>query len=293
MQSERAKPLCSPRFANRANQKGAKFKRQRGEIKTIIMEKIVSLGIVESYFEKLKANLAVDAAIVGGGPSGLVAAYYMAKAGKKVALYERNLAPGGGMWGGAMMFNDIVVQAEATPILDEMGVSYRPYKDGMFILDSVHATSALIYAATRAGATIFNCYSVEDVVFQDEEVRGLVVNWAPVMRERMHVDPLVIMAKTVLEGTGHDCMVARLVARKNGVKLDTPTGEVIGERSLNVELGEQTTVENTKEVYPGLFVSGMAANGVSGSFRMGPIFGGMLLSGKKAAELMMAKIDAK
>lgn len=293
MQSERAKPLCSPRSANCATQKGAKLKRQRGEIKTIIMEKIVSLGIVESYFEKLKANLAVDAAIVGGGPSGLVAAYYLAKAGKKVALYERNLAPGGGMWGGAMMFNDIVVQAEATPILDEMGVSYRPYKDGMFILDSVHATSALIYAATRAGATIFNCYSVEDVVFQDEEVRGLVVNWAPVMRERMHVDPLVIMAKTVLEGTGHDCMVARLVARKNGVKLDTPTGEVVGERSLNVELGEQTTVENTKEVYPGLFVSGMAANGVSGSFRMGPIFGGMLLSGKKVADLMMAKIDAK
>ena len=65
---------------------------------------------------------------------------------------------------------------------------------------------------------------------------------------------------------------------------------VIGERSLNVELGEQTTVENTKEIYPGLFVSGMAANGVSGSFRMGPIFGGMLMSGKKAAELICEKL---
>ena len=50
-------------------------------------------------------------------------------------------------------------------------------------------------------------------------------------------------------------------------------------------------VENTKEIYPGLFVSGMAANGVSGSFRMGPIFGGMLMSGKKAAELICAKLD--
>jgi ribulose 1,5-bisphosphate synthetase/thiazole synthase len=49
-------------------------------------------------------------------------------------------------------------------------------------------------------------------------------------------------------------------------------------------------VENTKEIYPGLFVSGMAANGVSGSFRMGPIFGGMLMSGKKAAELICEKL---
>lgn len=257
----------------------------------IIMEKVVSQGIVKSYFDKLISNLEVDAAIVGGGPSGLVAAYYLAKAGKRVALYERKLAPGGGMWGGAMMFNDIIVQSNALPILDELGVSYRHYEDDAYVLDSVHATSALIYAATKAGVTIFNCYSVEDVVFKNEEVAGLVINWAPVTREGMHVDPLIVMAKTVLEGTGHDCMVARLVARKNSVKLNTPTGDVIGERSLSIEEAEVTTVENTKEIYPGLFVSGMAANGVSGSFRMGPIFGGMLLSGKKAAELMIEKIN--
>lgn len=255
------------------------------------MEQLVSQGIVESYFEKLKNNLSLDAAIVGGGPSGLVAAYYLAKAGKKVALFERKLAPGGGMWGGAMMFNDIVVQSNALEILDELGVQYRHYKDDTYLLDSVHATSALIYAATKVGVTIFNCYSVEDVVFKNEAVSGLVVNWAPVMREGMHVDPLMIMSKTVLEGTGHDCMVARLVARKNSVKLNTPTGEVIGERSLSIDEAEITTVENTKEIYDGLFVSGMAANGVSGSFRMGPIFGGMLLSGRKAAQLMIAKID--
>ena len=235
------------------------------------MEQIVSTGIIDSYFAKLKSNLSIDVAIVGGGPSGIVAAYYLAKAGKKVALFDRKLAPGGGMWGGAMMFNDIVVQEEAMPIVRELGVSYKDAGNGTYIMDSVHTTSALIYGATKAGATIFNCYSVEDVVFHNDAVAGVVVNWAPVIREGMHVDPLTIMSKAVLEGTGH--------------------GGVIGERSLNVELGESTTVENTKEIYPGLFVSGMAANGVSGSFRMGPIFGGMLMSGKKAAELICAKLD--
>ena len=77
------------------------------------METLVSSGIIESYFNKLKDCLELDAAIVGGGPSGIVAAYYLAKAGHKVALFDRKLSPGGGMWGGAMMFNDIVVQEEA------------------------------------------------------------------------------------------------------------------------------------------------------------------------------------
>lgn len=63
------------------------------------MEQIVSTGIIDSYFAKLKSNLSIDVAIVGGGPSGIVAAYYLAKAGKKVALFDRKLAPGGGMWG--------------------------------------------------------------------------------------------------------------------------------------------------------------------------------------------------
>ncbi len=44
-------------------------------------------------------------------------------------------------------------------------------------------------------------------------------------------------------------------------------------------------VKNTKEVYPGLIVAGMAASAVFGLPRMGPIYGGMLLSGRRAAEL--------
>lgn len=250
------------------------------------MEKLVSLSIVEQYFEKLKSHLELDVAIVGAGPSGMVAGYYLAQWGYKVAIFERKLAPGGGMWGGAMMFNEIVVQNDAVEILDELNVKYHRYNEACVVADSVHATSALIYASTSAGCTLFNCYSVEDVVFKNNRVSGIVVNWTPVHLQHLHVDPLIILAKAVLDGTGHDCEVAKTVARKNNVLLNTPTGGVVGEMSLRVEEAERTTLENTKEIYPGLIVSGMAANGVSGSFRMGPIFGGMLLSGKKAAELI-------
>lgn len=255
-----------------------------------MIETQVSKGIINTYFEKLQSNLDLDVAIVGGGPSGIVAAYYMAKAGLKVALFDRKLSPGGGMWGGAMMFNQVVIQKEAMNIINEFDINSAPFNDNLFTIDSVESTSSLLYHAVHAGATIFNCYSVEDVVFKDNVVSGVVVNWTPVLREGLHVDPLNIMAKCVIDGTGHDSEICKTVARKNGIRLDTETGGVIGERSLDVIAGEEEVVKGTKEIYPGLYVCGMAASAVSGTPRMGPIFGGMLMSGKKVADMIIKRI---
>jgi len=255
-----------------------------------MIETQVSKGIINTYFEKLQSNLDLDVAIVGGGPSGIVAAYYMAKAGLKVALFDRKLSPGGGMWGGAMMFNQVVIQKEAMDIINEFDINSAPFNDNLFTIDSVESTSSLLYHAVHAGATIFNCYSVEDVVFKDNVVSGVVVNWTPVIREGLHVDPLNIMAKCVIDGTGHDSEICKTVARKNGIRLDTETGGVIGERSLDVITGEEEVVKGTKEIYPGLYVCGMAASAVSGTPRMGPIFGGMLMSGKKVADMIIKRI---
>ena len=118
----------------------------------------------------------------------------------------------------------------------------------------------------------------------------MVVNWTPVLREGLHVDPLNILAKVVIDGTGHDSEIAATVARKNGIRLATETGAVIGERSLDVVSGEEEVVNGTKEIYPGLYVCGMAASAVSGTPRMGPIFGGMLMSGKKVADEIIARL---
>ena len=65
-----------------------------------MIETQVSKGIISTYFKKLEKCLELDVAVVGGGPSGIVAAYYLAKAGLKVAQFDRKLSPGGGMWGG-------------------------------------------------------------------------------------------------------------------------------------------------------------------------------------------------
>lgn len=251
------------------------------------METLISSRIIDSYFTKLRASLQLDAAIVGAGPSGLVAAWDLAKAGKKVAIFEKTLKPGGGIWGGAMLFNEIVVQEEAVHILDEAGIRHSKLEDGLVTADSVEVAAALTYQAVHAGAKIFNGISVEDVMFKDDRVSGVVVNWAPVLDLHWHVDPLMMSARAILDAGGHNAELSARIAKKAGIRLETETGGVMGERPMWAAEGEKATVANTSCIYPGLYVSGMAANGVHGSFRMGPIFGGMLLSGRKVARLIV------
>lgn len=244
----------------------------------------VSRAIFQAYSEKFLDSLMLDAAIVGAGPSGMVASYYLAGEGFRVAVFERKLAPGGGMWGGGMMFNEIVVQEEALSILEEFGIRYAMAERGLYTADSIHAMAMLLAGATSRGVRVFNCVSVEDIVVRDERVTGLVIQWTPVNTAGMHVDPLTVEARVVIDGTGHPAEIARMVQDKLKARLNTPTGKVMDERPMWAERAEEEVVKNTREVYPGLWVMGMAANAVYGSARMGPIFGGMLLSGRRAAE---------
>ncbi len=257
----------------------------------MLIENAISCAIVRSFSTKLEESLNVDVAMVGAGPSALVAARDLALRGVRVALFERKLAPGGGTWGGGMLFNEVVVQADAIGILDDFGIGYREIAEypGYYTLDSVEMASGLIFGAMKAGAKVFNSVSVEDIVFKNGKINGLVINWTPVERLGMHVDPLTVLAEVVLDGTGHPSEIIRLACDKAGIALDTPTGKILGEKPMWVDSGEVSTVENTREYYPGLFACGMSANNVAGGYRMGPIFGGMLMSGRKAAKLIAAK----
>lgn len=250
------------------------------------MELLISSAITEAWFHKLHKHLDSDVIIVGAGPSGLLCAAELAARNVSTTLFECKLAPGGGMWGGAMLFNSIVIQAETIHLLDKYGIRYQSQGNDLFTADATEATSALIYHAAHNGAAIFTGICMEDVLVRNDSVCGVVANWNPVKRLDMHVDPLSFSSRIVLDATGHPSEVVKVLTLKNDVRLRLPDGVMKSERSMNAEAGEKACVEYTGEVFPGLYVSGMAACGVSGSNRMGPIFGGMLLSGYKAAGLI-------
>jgi thiazole biosynthesis enzyme len=252
----------------------------------------ISRAILNRFLTKLSDCLDLDVAIVGAGPSGLMAALRLAQKGHKVAVFEREISIGGGMWGGGMMFNEIVVQEQGAAVLRELGIAIEDAQDGYYTADSVECTTTLASLACKAGVKIFNLITVEDVMVRDNRVTGLVINWAPVDMLGLHVDPLAVRTKYIVESTGHSTEVLKVVQRKAGTKLFTDTGKVIGERSMWADVAENTTLENTKEALPGIFVAGMAANATFGSFRMGPIFGGMLLSGERVADLIDKRLNS-
>jgi len=193
------------------------------------------------------------------------------------------------MWGGGILFPRIVIQEAAKVMLEEVGVKLEPTAAGYYTADSVEAVSKSNAAAIDAGARVMVGLTVEDVMIREKDrVAGIAVNWKAVELAGLHVDPVGISAKIVIDATGHDAMIARIVQRKvPNAKFPTSTGGVVGEKPLWAEVGETEIVNNTREIYPGLIVTGMAANTVFGSPRMGPIFGGMLLSGRRAAEVAL------
>jgi sulfide-dependent adenosine diphosphate thiazole synthase len=253
-------------------------------------EVIITRAIFDEYSKTFLDYTDIDVALVGGGPANLVAAKYLAEEGVKVAIYEKRISLGGGMWAGGMMFPRIVVQEEARLILEDFGIRHKEYQPGYYVANSIESVGKLIAGATSAGAEVFNLVNFEDVVIREsDQITGIVINWGPVAELRMHVDPLMISTKLVIDGTGHDAAVCNTILRKIPNAKIGKLG-VLGEKPMWSEVGERLTVDATQEIYPGLIVAGMAANAATRAPRMGPIFGGMLLSGKKAANLALDRL---
>ena len=250
-------------------------------------EKEVTRAIVNEFSKQFSEYTESDVIIIGAGPSGLIAGRDLALAGYKVLIVERNNYLGGGFWIGGYLMNKITVRAPAQDILKELGVPHKETNPGLFVADGPHACSKLIAAACDAGVKVANMTVFEDVVLREKNrVAGAVINWTPVQalpRQITCVDPVAIEGKIVIDGTGHDAMVCKMLEQRGILKTR-------GYGAMWVEQSEDLLVEHTGEVVPGLVVIGMAVSTMYGLPRMGPTFGGMLLSGKRGAEVVKEKL---
>jgi len=251
---------------------------------SLVGEKEVTRAIVETFAKQFKEYVESDVIIVGAGPAGLMAGRELAKNKVKTFIIERNNYLGGGFWIGGYLMNKVTVRAPAEKVLKELKIPYQEYTKGLYVADGPHACSKLIASVCDSGVKFANMTVFDDLVLkEDNRVAGVVVNWTPVTtlpREITCVDPIALEAKVVGDASGHDACVVKKLAERGLIKIP-------GFGAMWVERSEDLVVEHTKEVHPGLVVCGMATTTTFGLPRMGPTFGAMLLSGKKAAGVIL------
>ncbi len=257
------------------------------KIFTEVREVDITRAIAEEFHSVLMDRAESDVIIIGAGPAGLTAGRELSTMGYKVLIIEQNNYLGGGYWLGGYMMNPVTVREPAQKIWDELGVPYKKVANGLYLTAGPHAVSKLIAGACDAGVKFLNLTKFDDLVLKHGRVTGIVVNWMPVSalpRNITCVDPIALEAKVVIDASGHDSVaVKRLVDRK--------LVEWKGMNPMYVDEGEEHVVEKTGEVFPGLIAAGMSVTETHGLARMGPTFGSMLFSGKKAAEITAVKIE--
>jgi thiamine thiazole synthase len=247
----------------------------------------ISKTILCTYHEKFLDRIASDVIIVGAGPSGLVAAFCLARSGIKVTVLEKRLSPGGGIWGGGMAMSVAVVQDEAVPLLEELGIRCQLRRDSLYAVDSIELAAGLCWNALQVGVVVLNLMTVEDLCVRQDRVTGVVVNRSGIPAA-LPVDPIVFSAKAVVDATGHEAILVQALRKRR--LLSSQTLSEVGEGPLSATEGERFVIDHAGEVFPGLWISGMSVCATLGGPRMGPIFGGMLLSGKRVAEAIHAAL---
>ncbi|KAK4509067.1 putative E3 ubiquitin-protein ligase [Mucor velutinosus] len=258
-----------------------------------IRESQVSREMVTRYMNDMLYYAESDVVIVGCGSANLSCAWELSKdPSLKIAIIEQSVSPGGGCWLGGQLFSAMVVRKPAQKFLDELDVPYDEKDTYVVVKHAALFTSTILSKLLmRPNVKLFNATAAEDLIVKNGKVAGVVTNWTLVSlnhNTQSCMDPNIVEAKVVVSGTGHDGpMGASGVKRLEAIGL---IEEKKGMLSLDMNAAEDDIVRYTREVVPGMVVTGMELAELDGAPRMGPTFGAMLISGQKAAYAVRASL---
>ncbi|KAJ1423763.1 Thiazole biosynthetic enzyme Thi4 family [Sesbania bispinosa] len=255
-----------------------------------IKESIVSREMTRRYMTDMITYADTDVIVVGAGSAGLSCAYELSKNPSiRIAIIEQSVSPGGGAWLGGQLFSAMVVRKPAHRFLDELGVDYDEQEDYVVIKHAALFTSTIMSKLlARPNVKLFNAVAAEDLIVKEGRVAGVVTNWALVSMNhdtQSCMDPNVMESKVVVSSCGHDGPFGA-----TGVKRLKSIGmidSVPGMKALDMNAAEDAIVRLTREIVPGMIVTGMEVAEIDGAPRMGPTFGAMMISGQKAAHLAL------
>lgn len=255
------------------------------------------------YFKDLDEYCESDIVIVGAGSCGLSAAYVLAKSRPdlKIAIIESNVSIGGGCFLGGQLFSAMVLRKPADKFVQDLGIEYEDEGDYIVIKHAaLFITTLCSKVLSLPNVKLFNATAVEDLITRRDEktgevrIAGVVTNWTLVTmhhHDQSCMDPNTINAHVLISATGHDGPFgAFCVKRAESIGLLTKREAM---RGLDMNKAEDAIVKSAREIIPGLVVGGMELAEVDGANRMGATFGGVVMSGVKAAEEALNIFDTR
>ncbi|ETV66357.1 thiazole biosynthesis enzyme, variant 1 [Aphanomyces astaci] len=261
-----------------------------------VKEAEVSREMTTRYMKDMYDFADSDVIIAGAGSAGLCAAYELSKHPNiRVAIIEQSVAPGGGAWLGGQLFSSMIVRKPAHHFLDELEIPYDTKGDHVVIKHAALFTSTIMSKVLKAdNIKLFNATAIEDLIIKKGKVGGVVTNWTLVTLNhgtQSCMDPNVMEGKVLISACGHDGpMGASGVKRLQNIGM---VDHIPGMGCLDMGAAEDAIVKGTQEIVPGMIVCGMEVAELEGAPRMGPTFGGMMISGQKAAHLALESLGIK
>lgn len=140
---------------------------------------------------------------------------------------------------------------------------------------ALFTSTVLSRLLAQPNVKLFNGVVVEDLIVKEHRVAGVVTNWALVSmnqdthsQTQSHMDANVMEAKIVVSSCGHEGLFS---ANGKGVKRLEDIGmikTVPGMEALDTDISEDAIVGLTREVVPGMIVTGIEVAEIDGPQRM-------------------------